>query len=68
MTVIRGEAETILSERSGEIAASAREIINTSDQLLELAEKERAITELLRRDSELKKLLLSPSSSALLPP
>jgi PAS domain S-box-containing protein len=60
MTVIRGEAETIRSKSSGEIAASAREIVNTSDQLLEIAEKERAITELLRRGPDLKAIDVEP--------
>ena len=60
MTVIRGEAETIHSKSSGEIAASAREIVNTSDQLLEIAEKERAITELLRRGPDLKAIDVEP--------
>jgi PAS domain S-box-containing protein len=48
MNVIRGRAETIHAETSGEVAASAEKIVDTSDQLIELAEKERQITELLR--------------------
>jgi PAS domain S-box-containing protein len=60
MTVVRGEAETIHSESSGKIAVSAREIMNTSDQLLEMAEKERAITELLRRGPALKEITVEP--------
>ncbi|WP_338741061.1 PAS domain-containing protein [Haloplanus salilacus] len=50
MNVIRGRAETINVETSGEVAASAEKIVDTSDQLIELAEKERQITELLRED------------------
>jgi PAS domain S-box-containing protein len=56
MNVIRGEAEMIHSETSGEMMTSAENIIETSDQLLELAEKERAITEQLRQRSEPKKI------------
>ncbi|MFC7255779.1 PAS domain S-box protein [Haloplanus litoreus] len=48
MNVVRGRAETIHAETSGEVAASAEKIVDTSDQLIELAEKERQITELLR--------------------
>jgi len=48
MNVVRGRAETIHAEMSGEVAASAEKIVDTSDQLIELAEKERQITELLR--------------------
>jgi len=50
MNVIRGNAELIHSETSGEVAQSATNIINTSDGLLETAEKERAVTEVLLRD------------------
>lgn len=60
MNVIRGEAETIHSETSGEMMASAENIITTSDQLLELAEKERAITEQLRGGPELKEIIVEP--------
>ncbi|MFB6122305.1 MAG: PAS domain S-box protein, partial [Haloferacaceae archaeon] len=49
MTVVRGQAETISAEASGEIAAAAEEIIDTSDRLIVMAEKERKITELLRK-------------------
>ncbi|QGX93709.1 PAS domain S-box protein [Haloplanus rallus] len=50
MNVIRGRAETIHGETSGEVAASAETIADTSDRLIRLAEKERQITELLRED------------------
>lgn len=60
ISVIRGEAETIQSKGSGEIAASAMAITNTSDQLMELAEKERAITELLREEPEVKEIAVEP--------
>ena len=48
MNVIRGRAEIIHSETSGEAAASAGEIVDMSDDLVELAEKEHQITKLLR--------------------
>jgi PAS domain S-box-containing protein len=60
MNVIRGEAEIIHSETSGEMMASAENIINTSDRLLELAEKERAITGQLRRGPDLKEITVEP--------
>jgi PAS domain S-box-containing protein len=47
INVIRGHAETISAEASNAVAASAETILDTSDQLLGLAEKERQITELL---------------------
>jgi PAS domain S-box-containing protein len=47
MNVIRGRAETIRAETSNDVAASAEAIIDTSDQLVGLAEKERQITESL---------------------
>ncbi|WP_435186767.1 PAS domain S-box protein [Halobellus sp. EA9] len=50
MNVIRGRAETIQSEASSEVAAAAGAIVEKSDELLGLAEKERQITELLREE------------------
>jgi PAS domain S-box-containing protein len=50
MNVIQGRAETIRSMASGEAEASAGRIVDTSDRLLELAQKEREITEVLRKD------------------
>ena len=50
MNVIRGRAESIQSEASSEVAAAAETIIEKSDELLGLAEKERQITELLRHE------------------
>jgi PAS domain S-box-containing protein len=50
MNMVRGRAETINAETSGEVAASAEEIVDTSDRLIRLADKERQITELLRED------------------
>jgi PAS domain S-box-containing protein len=47
MNVIRGRGETIRSETSGAVAASAKAIVDMSDQLMGLAEKEHQITELL---------------------
>ena len=48
MNVIQGQAELIQSGTTSEIGASAGKIVEKSDQLLGLAEKERKITELLR--------------------
>jgi PAS domain S-box-containing protein len=48
MNVIRGQAETIRAQTDGEVAASAEQIVATSDDLVTMAEKEHAITELLR--------------------
>lgn len=50
MNVIRGQAERIRSESSGEVGESAEGIIDTSNRLLGLAEKERQITELLQEE------------------
>lgn len=50
MNVIRGQAETIQSRSSDEIAAFAGQIMDVSDQLIGMAEKERKITELLREE------------------
>ena len=47
INVIRGHAEMIAADASGAVSASADTILDTSDQLLGLAEKERHITELL---------------------
>ena len=56
MNVIRGRAETIQSEASSEIAAAAGAIVEKSDELLGLAEKERQITELLRGEPTQKEI------------
>jgi PAS domain S-box-containing protein len=48
MNVIRGQAETIQAKTSNEIAGAARVIMDKSDELIGLAEKERQITNLLR--------------------
>jgi signal transduction histidine kinase len=50
MNLVRGLAETIQSETDGKTRDFAGEIIEASDQLLELTEKERQITALLRDD------------------
>jgi PAS domain S-box-containing protein len=50
MNVIRGQAETVHSETSGGVAASAGEIVEMSDRMIRLAEKERQITDLLREN------------------
>jgi PAS domain S-box-containing protein len=53
MNVIRGRAETIQAAASGELATSAAAILDTSDELLDLAEKERQITTLLRESTDI---------------
>ena len=50
MNVIRGHAETIQATAANEIAASADKIVEKGEELLELAEKERHITTLLREE------------------
>ncbi|MDH5021185.1 PAS domain S-box protein [Halobacterium rubrum] len=52
MNMIRGLAETIRSEATGEVADFAARIVEKSDQLVELTEKERQITALLQEDPE----------------
>lgn len=47
INVIRGHAEMIAAETSDAVSASVDSILDTSDRLLGLAEKERQITELL---------------------
>ncbi|WP_280537393.1 PAS domain-containing protein [Halopenitus sp. POP-27] len=60
MNVIRGRAELIHSKTSGEVAQSAANIIDTSDGLLETAEKERVITKILVEDSVEMEITLKP--------
>jgi PAS domain S-box-containing protein len=50
MNVILGQAETIRSNASGDVAERADTVVDTSRELMELAEKERTITELLTRE------------------
>jgi PAS domain S-box-containing protein len=50
MNVIRGHAETIQAKASEEIAVSADKIVDKGEELLQLAEKERHITTLLREE------------------
>jgi len=52
MNMIRGLAETIRSETTGEVGDFAARIVEKSDQLVELTEKERQITALLQEDPE----------------
>ena len=59
MTVIQGNAELIHSETSGEVAQSAVNIIDTSDGLLETAEKQRGITGILLEDPIQKEVTLN---------
>lgn len=60
MNVIRGRAELIHSKTSGEVAQSAANIVETSDGLTELAEKERAITEVLLEEPVRQEVTLTP--------
>lgn len=48
LNVIRGRAETIVADATDPIAAHARQIIETSNGLLSMAEKERTIDKLLQ--------------------
>jgi len=50
INVIQAHAEMIQSETSGEIAASAEQITDVSDKLLDIGEKERQITKLLQEE------------------
>jgi PAS domain S-box-containing protein len=52
MNVILGQAETIRSNASGDVAERADTVVDTSRELMELAEKERTITELLTREPQ----------------
>jgi len=58
MNVIQGRAEVISSETSGEVAQSAAKIIGTSERVMELAEKERKVTELLLEDPVEKEVII----------
>jgi PAS domain S-box-containing protein len=69
LNVIRGRAETIRARASGETLTSAEQIIETSDRLVAMAEKEQAVTELLRDEpeqveAELRSLCLDIASAA----
>jgi PAS domain S-box-containing protein len=48
MNVIRGQAEIVRTRTTGEVAAAADQIVDTSEQLIGMADKERQVTELLR--------------------
>jgi len=48
INVIRGQAEMIRSEASGTVADDAAQIMDVSDGLVEMAEKQRVVTELLQ--------------------
>ena len=54
MNVIRGRAEAMESTASTTVAAHAEEIVDKSDELLEVTEKQRRLTSLIRDDSEIK--------------
>lgn len=56
MSVIRGRAETIAAEASGTVATDATQIVETSNGLVELAEKERKLADTLRREPTKKQL------------
>lgn len=61
MNVIRGRAETIQSATEDEVAASAGQIVDKSDQLIGTAEKEQRITKLLREEPIQKEIELCDS-------
>lgn len=48
MNVIRGRAEAIRAETLGSVATDAKKIVETSNELLELTEKERKLADVLR--------------------
>ncbi|ERH05778.1 MAG: PAS sensor histidine kinase [Halonotius sp. J07HN4] len=56
MNVIRGRAEAIRSTTPEMAAEHAIEIVDKSDELLEIAEKQRQLTSLIRDDSVTKKV------------
>lgn len=56
LNVVRGRAETICAEASGAVAADAEQIVEMSDKLLELTEKERQLAAVLRTEPTQKSL------------
>lgn len=60
LNVIQGHAELIQSTASGESAMSAEKIINKTAELLGMAEKEQAITQLLREKPRQTEITVEP--------
>ncbi len=56
LTVIRGLADQIRSQSSGETAGTANEIVTHADALMTTGEKSRAITDLLSDEPEMKQI------------
>lgn len=61
MNVVRGYAESLQTATSGEPASFAGKIIETSDKLIDIAEKEREITDILRREPTFQEIQLYDS-------
>lgn len=59
LNVISGNAELILEQSDGEVAAFASQIIQSSSHLLDTAEKERRVVEMLTEQPETKRLDLA---------
>jgi len=59
LTVIRGLADRIRSQESGELAATADTIVSYADSLISTGEKSRAITNLLSDEPEMKPIDVS---------
>jgi signal transduction histidine kinase len=60
LNVVLGEADTIHSRASGTVADSAGQIIQKGEELLQTAEVEREIVELLRKQPESRELAVRP--------
>ena len=60
MNVIRGQAEIIQAKTAGDLTTAAEQIVDTSNQLMSMADKEREITELLRGDPTHEEIDLRP--------
>ncbi|CCQ36659.1 sensor box histidine kinase [Natronomonas moolapensis 8.8.11] len=56
LTVIRGLADRIRTESSGETAETAERIVSHADDLMTTGEKSRSITELLGEEPEIKRI------------
>jgi PAS domain S-box-containing protein len=65
MNVVMGHAEQILDDPDGDHAASAREILQAGRDLVDLADKERRIVQLLSDDPTLESIQLRPLLTAI---
>lgn len=59
MSVVQSQADGIRSKTSGAVAASAGKIIDRSEQVISMAEKERKITDLLQERPRLEEITVS---------